>query len=194
MKRKSSFLLCLIVFSTISIYSQKQFETEGVVVPRYIGYQERKLELNGFGTRSKFWIDVYVQALYLSKLSQDPIEIIDSNSEMGIRIQIISSLVTSKKLSKALNKGLKKSVGEENISKIQVEVDLLDKMLSDQPTKEKDFFNLIYNPNEISVSVYKNDILLGKIPGFEFKKAFFGIWLSENPVDKDLKNDLLGKS
>ncbi len=194
MKKKSSFLLCFIVFSTISIYSQKQFETEGIIVPRYIGYKEKKIELNGFGTRSKLWIDVYVQALYLSKLTQNPIEIIESNTEMGIRIQIISSLVTSKKLSKALNKGLKKSVGEENITKIQTEVDLLDKMLSDQPTKEKDFFNLIYNPNETSVFVYKNDILLGKIPGFEFKKAFFGIWLSENPVDGDLKNDLLGKS
>jgi Chalcone isomerase-like len=194
MKKKTIFLMCFIVFGTISIYSQKQFETEGIIVPRYIGYQEKKIELNGFGTRSKLWIDVYVQALYLSKLSQDPKEIIESNTEMGIRIQIISSLVTSKKLSKALNKGLKKSVGEENITKIQTEVDLLDKMLSDQPTKEKDFFNLIYNPNETSVFVYKNDILLGKIPGFEFKKAFFGIWLSENPVDADLKNDLLGKS
>lgn len=194
MKKKSIFLTCFIIFSAISIYSQKQFETEGIIVPRYIGYQEKKIELNGFGTRSKLWIDVYVQALYLSKLSQDPKEIIESNTEMGIRIQIISSLVTSKKLSKALNKGLKKSVGDENIAKIQTEVDLLDKMLSDQPTKEKDFFNLIYNPNETSVFVYKNDNLLGKIPGFEFKKAFFGIWLSENPVDTDLKNDLLGKN
>lgn len=194
MKKKSVFLICFIFLSTISIYSQKQFETQGIIVPRYIGYQDRKIELNGFGTRSKFWIDVYVQALYLTKLSQDPKEILESNTEMGIRIQIISSLVTSKKLSKAFNKGLKKSIGEKNIVKIQKEADLLDKMLSDQPTKEKDFFNLIYNPLETAVFVYKNDVLLGKIPGMEFKKAFFGIWLSDNPVDKDLKNDLLGKS
>ncbi len=194
MKKIILLFVCLFLNQTSNLFAQKQFETEGIVVPRYIGYQDRKLELNGFGTRSKLWIDVYVQALYLSKLSQDPIDIIESNTEMGIRIQIISSLVTSKKLSKALNKGLKKAVGEENISKIQIEVDLLDKMLSDQPTKEKDFFNLIYNPNDISISVYKNDVLLGKIPGFEFKKAFFGIWLSENPVDGDLKNDLLGKN
>jgi hypothetical protein len=31
------------------------------------------------------------------------------------------------------------------------------------------------------------------IPGLDFKKALFGIWLCDNPADKDLKLKLLGK-
>jgi hypothetical protein len=41
--------------------SQDYFETEGVVVPRIIKFQNNNLELNGFGTRSKLWMDVYVE-------------------------------------------------------------------------------------------------------------------------------------
>jgi Chalcone isomerase-like len=194
MKKKSLFVIVLLIVNFMSMFAQNQYQTKGVVVPRYIDYQDRKLELNGFGTRSKLWIDVYVQALYLTILSQDPKEIMEGKSVMAIRIQIISSLVTSKKLSKAFKKGLIKSVGEENISKIQPQADLLNKFITDGETKDKDFFNLIYAPSEESILVFKNDKLVGKIPGFDFKKALFGIWLSDNPVDKDLKNQLLGKN
>ncbi len=194
MKNLILLLATFFIFNTNNIYGQKQFESDGVIVPRYIDYKYKKLELNGFGTRSKLWIDVYVQALYLSKLSQDPKEILENNDEMAIRIQIISALVTSEKLSKALKKGLIKSVGKDNISEIKAQSDLLLKFISNEPTMKDDFFNLIYDKTEESIIVFKNDILVGKIAGLNFKKAFFGIWLSENPVDKDLKNELLGKN
>ncbi|MBC7641234.1 MAG: chalcone isomerase family protein [Flavobacterium sp.] len=193
MKKFILISLVFVLFLGQKSFSQKEFDIKGVIVPRTIDFQGHKLELNGFGTRSKLWFDVYVQALYLTSLSQDAKAICDSETEMGIRIQIISSLVTSKKLSKALNKGLIKSVGEENLPKIQSQADQLEKLIGKEITKEGDAFNLIYNPIDFSISVYKNDKLEGKIIGLEFKKAFFGIWLSDNPVDADLKNDLLGK-
>ena len=192
--KKNLTLIIFFAFLTCHFsFSQKQFDVNGVIVPRHIDFKGKQLELNGFGTRSKLWMDVYVQALYLSVLSQDAEAILNSNSIMGIRIQITSSLVTSKKLSKAFEKGLRKSIGEENIEKIRPQADILEKLIGREPTVEKDFFNLIYSPEDTSIWVYKNDKLEGKIQGLEFKKAFFGIWLSDNPVDADLKNDLLGK-
>ena len=193
MKKNLTLIIFFALLSCQFIYSQKHFDVNGVIVPRHIDFKGKQLELNGFGTRSKLWMDVYVQALYLSVLSQDAEAILNSNSIMGIRIQITSSLVTSKKLSKAFEKGLRKSIGEENIEKIRPQADILEKLIGREPTVEKDFFNLIYSPEDTSIWVYKNDKLEGKIPGLEFKKAFFGIWLSDNPVDADLKNDLLGK-
>jgi hypothetical protein len=184
------FTLLLFVQSNIA---QTQFETEGVIVPRTIEFQKRPLQLNGFGTRSKMWVDVYVQALYLTNLTQDAQYILESDTEMAVRLQILSNLVSSKKLSKSLNKGMEKSVGEENMKQFESQILLLESLLSSEDTKKDDAFNLIYNPIDTSIWVYKNDKFEGKIPGFEFKKAFFGIWLSNNPVDEDLKNDLLGK-
>jgi hypothetical protein len=126
-------------------------------------------------------------------LSEDAKDILDSDTNMGIRLQITSSLVSSQKLSKSLHKGMVKSIGEENIPQFKTQLDLLEKLLNREATVENDAFNLIYSSTEKSILVYKNNQLEGKIPGFDFKKAFFGIWLSNNPVDAELKDALLGK-
>lgn len=193
---KNFLLLFVFLFSVqfSQVSAQKQIEVDGVTLPRTIEFKQRTLLLNGVGVRSKMWVDVYVQALYLSDLSQNAESILESNSEMAIRLQITSSMVTSEKLSKSLNKGLVKSIGEGNLSKFKSQIALLESLLNKEKTFKDDAINLIYNPADESLWVYKNDRYEGKIPGLEFKKVFFGIWLSDNPVDEKLKNDLLGKS
>lgn len=193
---RKSITLTVVLFLTLSfsnVFSQEKFSLNGVTVPRTIDFENQKLQLNGFGTRTKFWTEVYVQALYLTVLSEDAKDILDSDTNMGIRLQITSSLVSSQKLSKSLHKGMVKSIGEENLPKFKTQLDLLEKLLNREATVENDAFNLIYSSTEKSILVYKNNQLEGKIPGFDFKKAFFGIWLSNNPVDAELKDALLGK-
>jgi len=181
-------LLLSIQFSTVS--AQAQLEVNGVTVPRKIEFQNKTLQLNGAGGRSKMWLEVYVQALYLSQLSQDPQFIIDSDTEMAIRIEITSSMVSSNKLTKAMNTGFEKSAGS-NLEELRPRIEDFKKLLSDA-IKEKDVFVLGYNPLDQTINVYKNEVLKGKVPGFDFKKALFGIWLSNKPVDETLKKHLLG--
>ena len=190
---KKFILYTLFLIINFNCFSQDNFEQDGVILPRTLNFEGAKLQLNGFGTRSKFLIDVYVQALYLSRLSQDANDILEANATMAVRLQILSSIVSSNKLSKSLNKGLRKSIGDSKMEQLKAEIATLEKLQTLQTTKKNDAFNLIYNPNDSSLWVFKNDVLLGKVPGFEFKKAFFGIWLSNNPVDEGLKNELLGK-
>ncbi len=182
-----TFLLSL-QFSTVS--AQTQLEVNGVTVPRKIDFQNKTLQLNGAGGRSKMWLEVYVQALYLSQLSQDPKFIIDSDTEMAIRIEITSSMVSSNKLTKAMNTGFEKSAGS-NLAELRPRIEQFKTLLSDQIT-EKDVFILAYNPLDQTINVIKNDVVKGKIPGFDFKQALFGIWLSDKPVDDTLKKHLLG--
>ena len=181
-------LLLSLQFSTVS--AQTQLEVNGVTVPRKIEFQNKTLQLNGAGGRSKMWLEVYVQALYLSQLSQDPKFIIDSDTEMAIRIEITSSMVSSNKLTKAMNTGFEKSAGS-NLEALRPRIEQFKAMLSDAIT-EKDVFILAYNPFDQTINVLKNDVLKGKIPGFDFKQALFGIWLSDKPVDETLKKHLLG--
>ncbi|MBZ4036430.1 chalcone isomerase family protein [Flavobacterium sp. 17A] len=182
-------LLLSIQFSTVS--AQTQIEVNGVSVPRKIEFQGKQLQLNGAGGRSKMWMEVYVQALYLSQLSQDPQFIIDSETEMAIRIEITSSMVSSNKLTKAMNTGFEKSAGPQ-LEQLRPRIEQLKSFLSDAIT-EKDVFILAYNPLDQNVYVSKNEVLKGKIPGFDFKKALFGIWLSDKPVDETLRKHLLGQ-
>ncbi|MCV9931382.1 chalcone isomerase family protein [Flavobacterium sp. LS1R47] len=187
-------LLLLTVILTLQFTeatAQKSFDIDGVTVPRTIQFQNKTLSLNGAGGRSKMWLEVYVQALYLSQLSQDPKFIIDSDTEMAIRIEITSSMVSSNKLTKAMNNGFEKSAGD-NLQALRPRIEEFKSFLSDEIT-QKDVFKLIYSPIDSSVWVYKNDVLKGKVQGFDFKKALFGIWLSDKPADEKLKNQLLGK-
>ncbi|WP_026727927.1 chalcone isomerase family protein [Flavobacterium denitrificans] len=181
-------LLLSVQFSTVS--AQTQLEVNGVTVPRKIEIQNKTMQLNGAGGRSKMWLEVYVQALYLSQLSQDPKFIIDSDTEMAVRIEITSSMVSSNKLTKAMNTGFEKSAGS-NLEALRPRIEQFKTFLSDAIT-EKDVFILFYNPLDQTVNVIKNDVPKGKIQGFDFKQALFGIWLSDKPVDETLKKHLLG--
>lgn len=170
--------------------AQKQIIFEGVTIPRTITFQNKTLQLNGAGSRSKMWVDVYIQALYLSQLSPNPKEIINDKTEMSIRIEITSALVSSGKLTRAMHTGFEKSAGQ-NFEALKPKMELLKSFLSEDITKG-DVFELTYNPADQSIWVIKNHELKGKIEGFEFKKVFFGIWLGDKPVDEELKNNLLG--
>jgi hypothetical protein len=59
--------------------------------------------------------------------------------------------------------------------------------------KEGDVFDLVYVPGE-GVHVLKNGEQKDTVGDLEFKKALFGIWLSDNPAQKDLKNKMLGQN
>lgn len=188
-----SLFVLLFGIQSFTASAQNQFEQDGVIVPRTISFENKTLELNGYGTRSKMFVDVYVQALYLSRLSQDAKDILESDSEMAIRIQITSALVSARKLTRNMEIGFEKSAGD-NLNELRPRIEELKKILMDSEIVEKDVFNLVYNPVDTSVHISKNDKFVGKIQGFDFKKALFGIWLSDKPADDKLKNELLGKS
>ena len=173
--------------------AQKSFIIKGVEIPRTLEFKGKTMSLNGVGERSKFFTDLYIQALYLTRYSQDANQILDSETEMAISLHITSALISSKKLSKALAKGMEKSVGEVGLIKFSKELKELEYLLSSEETKVGDIFELTFNPLDDSLWITKNKNYKGKIKGLEFKKAFYGIWLSDNPVDKGLKDDLLGK-
>ena len=57
---------------------------------------------------------------------------------------------------------------------------------------EDNIFDITYQGNR-GVVVYKNGTEIGSIPGLNFKKALFGIWLGDDPADKKLKKAMLNQ-
>tara|TARA_R110002126_G_scaffold161623_7_gene309508 strand:- start:3203 stop:3784 length:582 start_codon:yes stop_codon:yes gene_type:complete len=192
MKKLLALLTLIVTLQFTNATAQSSFTVNGVEIPRTLEFKGKIMSLNGFGQRSKLFMDLYVQALYVTQLSQDAKQILDSQTEMAITLRITSGLVSSNKLSKALEKGMEKSVGEEGMLKYAKELKELEYLLSTEDTKIGDLFELTFNPLDESLWITKNKDYKGKIKGLEFKKAFFGIWLSDNPVNKGLKEDLLG--
>lgn len=190
--KKLLFISVVISLFTSQIFAQKEFDVDGVIVPRTMNFQSKTLQLNGIGKRSKMWIEVYTQALYLTRLSQDAKDILNSDSEMAMRIQITSSMVSTGKFTRSVNNGLVRSVGKD-LEVFRPRIDEFIAMLKDEIVKG-DVFAMVYNPLEKNLWIYKNDVLKGKIRGKDFMQAYFGIWLCEKPIDQQLKDELLGKT
>ena len=158
-------------------------------VPSSMEYQGAKLVLNGQGTRVKFFMKVYDTSLYLGSASSNAEEILDSDKAMAIRLDVTSTMVTIDAMKDALNEGLVKSTGN-NTGPISEEIEQLISTFTGDVT-DSDFFEFIYMP-DAGTNVLKNSTYIDTIPGIEFKKAFFGIWLSKNPIQKNLKKAMLG--
>jgi len=177
-------LLLLILISTFTLSPVNAAEA-----PSSMKYEGTELTLNGKGTRIKFFMKVYDTSLYLSSQSSNAEEILNSNEAMAIRLDVTSTMVTTDAMKDALNSGLVKSTGN-NILPISNEIEQLISTFNSDVT-DSDFFEFIYMP-DTGTNVLKNSTYIDTIPGIEFKKAFFGIWLSKNPIQKNLKKAMLG--
>ena len=161
----------------------------GSEIPKQIEYQGNKLNLNGQGTRIIFFMKVYEGSLYLETKSSNAKEIISMDAPMAIRIDVTSTMVSADAMKKALSEGLDKSTGN-NTDPISKEIIQLSSSF-DSDVSSGDHYEFIYLP-DLGTHVLKNSELVELIKGMSFKKAFFGIFLSDNPIQKNLKKALLG--
>lgn len=160
-----------------------------ITIPEQLAFEDVTLSLNGAGVRSKFFVDAYVACLYLLSPSDDSERVLESDEPQAITLHITSNRVTNKRLAKAAERDMRKVMGG-SLEPIQAQVDLF-MSLFDGEVSAGDVFKLVYRP-DVGVSVIQNDRKLGVIPGLGFKKALFGIWLSEkNPALDDLREELL---
>ena len=56
---------------------------------------------------------------------------------------------------------------------------------------KNDVYDIIYLPGT-GTSLYINDELIDTVEGFEFKKALFGIWFSDETELPKLRDAMLG--
>ncbi|MCP5208421.1 MAG: chalcone isomerase family protein [Hahellaceae bacterium] len=165
-------------------------EVAGVQIPDSFKVDNAELALNGAGIRTKLFMDIYVGGLYLSKASNNANEIIAADSPMAIKLHIVSGLLTSEKMKEATMEGFENATGGK-IADIKPEIDQFIAVF-DKPIVENDVFDLVYVPGK-GVQVYTNSALVATIQGgMEFKKALFGIWLSDKPAHDGLKSEMLG--
>jgi hypothetical protein len=175
-------IIVLGVFSITPIY--------GGTSPDQIEYKENTLIKNGQGTRIIFFMKIYEASLYLENESSNAQEIISLDSPMAVRIDVTSEMVTASAMKKALREGLEKSTGN-NTKSISNEIDQLSSSFNSSVSSD-DYYEFIYLP-ERGIHVLKNHEMIDLIKGMEFKKAFFGIFLSDNPIQKNLKKAMLGR-
>jgi len=172
------------------IHIPDSLEVAGIHAPDSLETGPARLVLNGAGVRTKFFLKLYVGALYLQQKGSDPKLLIEADAPMAIRLHITSSLITSEKMEKVTREGFVKATGGK-IAPIEAQIETFISVFREK-INENDVYDLIYVPSK-GVEVHKNRKFYSLTEGLPFKQALFGIWLCENPAQKSLKKEMLGK-
>ena len=183
----SVMLIGALVLGSTATHAKK---LRGIELAETADFAGDELVLNGAGVRTKLIIKLYVGSLYTKAKSNDGNAIIDADEPMAIRLNVISDLLTRDKMVKALKSGFKSSTGGDT-SAIQPQIDQMMGLLQGK-IGTKDQYTMSYKPAS-GTHIFKNGEEVGAIEGLDFKKALFGIWLSDKPAQKSLKAGMLGK-
>ena len=151
---------------------------------------DQPLQLNGAGIRTKFFVDVYIAALYLPKPESDASKIIKGKTPKRMLMHFVYSKGVGKdKLNDGWQSGFEDNSSKQEMKALQARLDKFKTLFHDM--QAGDVILLDFKPS-VGVEVRVNDKLMGTIDGDDFSSALLEVWLGDDPVTGSLKKDLLG--
>lgn len=187
MKKTVLFSLLFTAFSVFTLSAQSK--VGGVTVNSKLKVGAETLELRGSGIRKKAILNVYVAALYSQTSEASAKTILSGDESAAIKLTMVTSLINEDKMINATREGFEKSTNG-NTKPVQKEIDQLFGYLKQGITKGDECI-FYYNAKTQTTDLYINKKKKGAMKGKAFQKAFFGIYLSDNPVSTKLKSALL---
>ena len=165
-------------------------ELAGVTLPERATVEGSTLVLNGMGVREATWlkIKVYVAGLYLEGKSSDAGAILRTDLPKRIVFVFVRS-VGRKRIIKEWDESLKANVGKD-FAALEDRVATLHAWMPDTVGKGDEMV-LTYLPGKGVVVEIRGEVR-GTIPGADFARALFTIWLGARPPNQTLKMGLLG--
>jgi hypothetical protein len=149
----------------------------------------KTVRLNGVGYRKKFFIKVYIGALYTEKLARSRDEVLAQDGPNRVVMHFLHEEVSSEKLVSAWNEGFEDNQSDDELEKLRPRIDKFNAMF---PTvRQGDVIYLDYIPGT-GTSVTINNEKKGVIKGKDFNDALLDIWLGEEPASSSLKDAMLG--
>ncbi len=147
------------------------------------------IALNGIGYRKKFFIKVYVGALYLQTRADSRDAAVKQDGPKRILMHFVYDEVSGKKLVNGWNDGFEYNMSEEALKALRPRIDQFNAMFS--TVKAGDEVKLDYIPGTGTRVTIRGENK-GVIEGKDFNNALLDIWLGEWPADGGLKDAMLG--
>lgn len=185
--KKLSSLICgaLLSWNTVAA------EVEGVHLPDNLHVGSNNLVLNGSGVRSKFFIDLYVAALFVSEKKDSSEAILSDTGAKRIALHMMRD-ISAETLSKSFNKAIADNLTPAEMEALEPQLKQFTKLLATMgEAKEGDVITLDYLPGT-GTDINFNDVTMGTIAGAAFNNALLRVWLGDKPVQESLKKRLLG--
>ena len=188
-KKIAALLLCLVM----SISPAGATEFAGTTIPdtvRPAGI-DHDLLLNGGGIRKKFFMDIYIGALYLPAKTGDARAILSDTGPASVRMHFLYKEVSKKKIVDGWHDGLSANLSPEEYTALQSQLQQFDSLV--RTVQRGDVISIDYKPGT-GTEVRINNERRGAIPGNDFYRALLKIWLGNRPVSNSLKQGMLGNS
>ena len=182
-------LLASVFTLLISFNGFSQIKVGRVVMDYAIESHGEELRMNGAGDRSILFIELYSIALYLQEKNRDAIGICYADQTMTLTTVITSKIIDRDMFVESITEDFER-VTDNNIGPLQTRIDKVLMLLS-EPIVKEDVIEFSYEKG-VGTHFIKNGKNLGVIEGQDFKFALFKIWLGDEPVNDNLKEELLG--
>ncbi len=179
--------LCLLTANAFAL------EINQVKIDAQVTLANKELVLNGAGLRSVLFTKVYVAALYLPAKTDNPALVVAGGPRKMV-LHILRDIEVGE-LAAAMLKGMRKNNTPKDLADVTMQMASFGQVFGTIPmVKNGDTITFDYVPG-LGSSAYVNKTRLGEIlPGDQFARVFFRIWLGDRPVQDSLKRDLLGVS
>lgn len=184
-KKQITSLLLALLFSGMSLAT----EVAGVTVADAAVVGGKTLQLNGAGTRSKFFIKVYVGALYLPAAASDATSAIDMPGPKRVLMHFVYDDVPAAKITRGWQEGFENNLDAQAFAALQPRLQQFNGLFEDMTEGDEVVFD--YLPGQGTRVIIKGRER-GLIGGDDFMRALLAVWLGEEPADSGLKAAMLG--
>lgn len=178
----------MIAFALSALLSSHAFagELDGITVPDTINLGGKDLVLNGMGLREKYYIDIYVGALWLPTKTTSGTSAISLDAPKRLTMTFIYKHVTTEQMVDAFQEGLD---AQPNGAAVKDKFATLESYMTD--IDAGDVIEYDYVPDKGTTITVKG-VNKGTIEGKDFMEALWSVYIGAHPATENLKTGLLG--
>ena len=189
MQKHINMTLLTLLLITLPAGAPAYTEVGGVHFASTVDAKDGRLHLQGAGIlRYMAFIKAYAGALYLpdAVLAHQALEPVAKHLEIEYYHPIKGEDFASATRIKILD-----NIPADQVADLRARIELLSEMYRD--VQPGDRYALTYFPGQGTL-LSLNGQPLGSIPGDDFARALFAMWLGDNPIDRGFRDRLLGTS
>jgi len=189
---KNPLILLLALALALSSFTVSAVEIEGVEIPDTLSLpnSDTTLLLNGAGIRKKFFMDIYIGALYLESQTTEAKAILQGTGAASVMMHFLYSEVSKDKITDGWTDGLEKNTSHTKMQTLKESLTTFNKLF--RTVRKGDVIRIDYLPDN-GTQVRINGEWRGTVEGNDFFRSLLSVWLGEKPVTKSLRESMLGR-
>ncbi len=182
----------LFILFALPLYS---ITIDGVKFGEEIKLSENtSIPLRNAAKYAPFRFSIYAVALYVEGNETDNMSLKDADVPMALKLVSLSRLLRLRTLLSELRRGFSYGMDhdKEFLETIQDRIEAFVYIFENKNRNPRRYEKMIflYEPGK-GTHVYLENRYLGTIPGHDFKRALFGIWLNNNCANDDLRDAII---